>query len=230
MRSRTTARADSAWQEVNIQQLRSTLKKELLRNKKKSGVLGVLFLVALYFWVPLIGGLFSGDDAEPSVETATAAPSAATPTPAATNTKKQTKSQLGWKERLEQRKQNPLMASATLDNLLRNPFSRTIQPKEKVIDPNAVYSKRPPESLLKNLQLTGTIIGRRQRWATINGKTYEQNEIVEIPAPDAAGSENKETGGFKFRIKSIAADSVELTRGGRTVKLDLPKGLVLGGD
>src|SRR5688572_4841121 len=56
------------------------LQREVLGNPKKAFLLGLLCLVAAYFWAPLVAGWFKGDDVS------AAAPTNVTPTPAATAT------------------------------------------------------------------------------------------------------------------------------------------------
>lgn len=220
---------------MNIQQLGNTLKKEFLRNKKKSAVLGLLAVVALYFWAPLVGGWFSGDDADESVEIAELTPAAPSPTPAVASTQKQTKPQLSWKKLLEQKKTNPLMASAVLNDLVRNPFSQMLKTKEQ--NPklkellNEPRGKQPPVELSLDdlkLQLTGTIIGQRQSWATINGRTYKINGTIQARRPGAAASKNKETKNveessdtLEFELTEIHRDSVVLKRGNNEYTLKL---------
>ena len=48
---------------MNLNKLARQLRREAMANPKKAAVLGLLLLVALYFWGPLVWGRVAGDGA-----------------------------------------------------------------------------------------------------------------------------------------------------------------------
>lgn len=189
---------------MNTNRLAAAIKQEVLRNKKKSAILGVMCLVACYFWVPLLWGWFAPDDDEEDFASAEPASfvvdSAASAAPAfeltAPATGRRThRREIPWQDLLRRIDEDPRMASAGLATLDRSPFEqvRPLDESPAVAEPPpptevAVEAPSPAEV---ELHLTGIVYGPRTRIATINGVEYHEQERIPIaanvPAPIAGG-------------------------------------------
>ncbi len=108
-------------------QLIRRLKREATRNPKKFGALGLLLVVALWFWVPLVWGWFHKDEPAPSAAgspTAVAAvPGISTPNPFIGNKAgKPAGTTYSWDQVAEWMEKDPLTKAAATLPARRNPF------------------------------------------------------------------------------------------------------------
>jgi hypothetical protein len=177
---------------VSPDRLLTAIKQEMLRNRKKSAILGVMCLVAAYFWVPLIWGWIAPDDLEedslvsaaPADFVVTAEPSTvAAPTVAAAPPARRRRA-TPWDELLRTIQEDPRMASAELAKLQRSPFAplKSEAPAPPIVEaasPPATAVERPQLADL-DLELTGIVYGPRFRVATINGTQYHENDLLRV--------------------------------------------------
>jgi hypothetical protein len=189
--------------------LAKKLTKELTRNPKKTAVLGLLALVAIWFWAPLAWKWIApaGDDAGAvaAVEGATTptAPAAATTTPGTPPA-----FELSWKNLSEMVAKEKLMASAPSQAAMKDPFARPViqkqvaktaeegTPSEETVAPAQLPT---PEQL--GLTLTSTITGGSIRLATINGKLCQLGAVLVVPVGNIE---------HEFTIVDIAPHSVTM--------------------
>jgi hypothetical protein len=164
---------------VKLDKIAKTLRREVAANPKKATFLGVMALVALYLWMPLVRGWLSvekatpeaGAAAEPSVAASTTAPPART-----TASDRPT-----WREIIEWMPKDSRTMIAPSLSAVRDPFEL---PKEQIArikgeDKPEMRSPTPtagPAGLL----LTSTIIGPQRRVAQINGKTYAEGQAIDV--------------------------------------------------
>jgi hypothetical protein len=146
------------------------LRREIARNKAKSAALGVLFLVACYFWMPIVTKSFtkkkSPTPVVPSAETTNVVDAA--PTAPAGDVPK-----FDWKEFLTWMTSEPRMTVMTVSTETRDPFSKRIVREAPLAeDQNLVATTgdddkyRIDEEPVKTpkecgLQLHSTFVGRR---------------------------------------------------------------------
>jgi hypothetical protein len=177
---------------VNLEKLVKRLRREATANPKKVVVLGVLVMVALYFWAPLVWRWVSKKNtytitaaANTSSETAKYAITA--PNPAgghslSTGTPSVKAKSYTWQELAKAMELDPLMFPISLLPSLRDPFAvpkpkptenQTAEPVKAV--PVRVVT---PEGL--GLMLSGTIVGGGYRVARINGRNYHQGQQIEV--------------------------------------------------
>jgi len=183
------ARSGSQHETVNFERVFKQLRREATTNPKKAVVLGLLALVALWFWVPLMWGWISTGDAE--AEDAVAARIGSSIRPDATlketdespKSKSKSKSIHPWRQLVQWMDNDPQTLPATLVSETRDPF-RT--PAVEVAEAEPIVEDEPeevpldvtPESL--GMSLSSTIIGPRRRTARIDGKSYQQGKLVEV--------------------------------------------------
>lgn len=186
----------------------TTLKQELVRNKKKSAILGVMCLVALYFWAPLAWSWIApgGDESDSSTihEESIVGVGQSAPTPEATvgsfapasaaGTGRTTRRrELPWQELLQMIENDERMASAVLADSSRDPFAAAGTAGDLTLDvassPQEVAAQQDADvaQLTQGLELTGIVYGPRLRLATINGKTYREHDTLEFGALPASG-------------------------------------------
>lgn len=180
---------------MTFDNLAKTLTKELGRNKKKSAILGVMCLVALYFWAPLIWGWFAGDGSEESVALPETTPSVAapsTPPPTTPTARSKTERLVPWDRLLSMMEQDQHMTTAALPQGMRNPFAEMVinsSPVERDVDTTAVpAAMTDPAEIELGLELSAVIIGPRIQMATINGRTYRQGEQISIDLSGAVST------------------------------------------
>jgi hypothetical protein len=167
------------------------LTKELTRNPKKTAVLGLLALVAIWFWAPLAWKWMAPASDPAVVAGESAATSAPVVTPASVPATRP-EPILSWKHLADLVAKEELMASASPQQALKDPFSRPVVEKKVVApaeesstseQPTAPPALPSPEQL--GLTLTSTITGGSIRLATINGKLCELGAVLVVPVGNA---------------------------------------------
>lgn len=198
---------------MSQQNLVDRLRREIKRDPKKAGALGLMFLVAIYFWAPLVSGWMGSSrpaDMPPTASTAT------TPTvPATTENTTAAKptneaKPVSWQELIAWQDEDPRRAPATLV-ASRDPFHAV----EKVVEQKPVDEK--PEKKIEaksmdqvGLVLSSTLVGPRSSLARINGKTYHTGQAVRV---------QYEGERVAFQVKEIHPRRVVLERDGTRFEL-----------
>jgi hypothetical protein len=198
------------------------LSKELRRSPKKTAVLALMGVVALWFWAPLAWKWFA-----PQSTSAAAAP---TPPPtvngspvvpafgAATSTTPAAVPAMNWKELADLLQHDPLLSSARLHEKIRDPFA--VAPGEKETSDKETESKElalaaavavaplTPEQL--GLAVSSAIAGGSASVATINGRACCVGDVIVVPNDHAQ---------YEFTITSIEGGEVTLASSTETYKL-----------
>lgn len=236
---------------MNASKLAKQLQKELTRNPKKTAVLGLVTLVAIWFWGPLIWKYTAGGKkakAKPKqAAAATAVAGASTPAAAPVSEAKPAAPRINWEQLLEQIAQDPRMQTATTPRGQRDPFSLTAaellaQQQQQQAERDAAaalpvagatapvravpVTDPTPDSL--GLVLQGTLVSHTSRKATISGRTYRPGDVVRI-AP-AAGAENTTAPTIEFTVEQIERRRVVLERNDKQYELALVKESLAEGD
>jgi hypothetical protein len=187
------------------------LKREVLGSPKKAAALGLLCLVAIYYWAPLLSGWLKGADvavteAPASESTPQQASSGAVTTAAAPASTYS----CSWKQ-VAECLDNSQQQAAPLASIARDPF-QTI--KRAMMQPDVVEAEAPAQAVAPQdvgLVLSSTMVGRRQSVALIGGAAYRVGDEV----PGAADGE------ITFLLKSIHPRHIVLQRAGRQFELSL---------
>ena len=192
---------------MKLGKLVKRLKREALASPKKAAVLGLMGLVALYFWAPLVGKWFSkpspaGAVAAAPPAQAAGASGAATPVAEAT---------LGWRELIRQITADPHTVPVALA-LDRDPFA---PPLVEVIaeKPGPVEPVKPPIAVTPaslGLSLVATMIAPDYRAARLNGKTVAVGQTIEVVKSGSA---------YQFTLAEVDATRAVLVRDGERFEL-----------
>ena len=171
---------------ANLGKLAKRLQREVAASPKKAAALGLLALVALWFWGPLVWGWIAPDKSGTAVTANPVAnPVSPVTIPSAQtteNTEKETESpQHSWQE-LAQWIDGNRRASATNAPVgTRDPF---VPPRAEVaaVEEEDKHDKAKSDLTTKDLGLTlsGTIIGPHRRVAQINGRSYTEGKTVRV--------------------------------------------------
>lgn len=196
------------------------LRRETARNPGKAGVLGLLLVVALWFWAPLVLGWIGPskkkDAPSVSTEPLPAVSEAATPSPGASSPATAPTPAATWQQLVEWRKQDPLTTAADTLKLRPDPFhaveAETPQEDMKAVQETVQPVVLKPEDV--GLKVTSTIVGPARRVALINGRTYREGQGIQC------GREGQE---IAFLLAEVHPWHVVLEREGHRFELAIPK-------
>ena len=220
---------------MSIQYLKSQLHRELTANPKKVAILGLLLIVALYFWAPLVMGFFpkSNPAAEKAKALQVMAKVAAPPSPnESQSTTTNASEHHRWQKIQEWIRADPRMQSAVIVDERRNPF---LNPTSEKSNLDSKKKQKPDPELLITLtpdrlgmKLSSTIVGSRRKLAVINGRSYLLGEWVSAKSGALAKQDsdrlaaNTEQLDIRFRLVRIASRQVTLQREEKRYELKLP--------
>jgi len=173
---------------MSLNKLVRQLRREAVANPKKAAILGVLALVAAYFWGPLVWGWVTLEQASggaPNAETqadtepATPANTASTQ-PEETSEKEQKACLYPWTQLDEWMREDPMTAPHEDLTGWRDPFASPSAGADAAEGEETQAAVFPvtPESL--GVELSGTLIGPRRRVALIGGKAYRAGQTITI--------------------------------------------------
>ena len=212
---------------MKLDKLTKQIRRDLTANPKKAGALGLMILVALYFWAPMVWGWavsaksskrnFSGDliledDPVDPVQTAEKA-----------------KFVFKWDKVRQQILANELMVSAVRDPAWPDPFKGpappppTLTTNEQPIPVNPTPEVQDIKPAELGLTLTSIVISPRRRAATISGEVYVENEVIKSKPDQPAGD-------MELKVTKITRDGVELESDGKTFVLKLQRPTLAHGD
>jgi hypothetical protein len=207
---------------MNLGKLVRQLRREASAHPKKAAVLGLLVVVALYYWGPLVWGWVAADEAAaPPPEGPPAAIGASTgevavgvigtpPTPEAPKV-----SARPWTQVDEWMRQDPMTTPVEDVTDWHDPFAvATAQPE--AVNPKVDRHKVPvarPEQM--GIELSGTLVGPHRRVALIGGKAYREGQTVKTER----GSPR-----IEFELAEVHSGRIVLTRKGHRFDLRIPAG------
>lgn len=168
---------------MQLEQLVKRLRREASANPKKAVVLGLLLLVALYYWMPLVGGWWGAS--EPSLESSpsTGAVSVPAPTPPEQSVAAAVEQGRSWED---------LNQSMALDGrtrptrqlaAFRDPFTLARPVREVAEEASRKKIEAPVPTITARdlgVLLSSTVLGGRPRLAVINGRTYREGDVFEL--------------------------------------------------
>ena len=215
---------------MKLDKLSKKLSRDLAANPKKAAILGLMVLVALYFWMPLLTAWLPGGG---STSTAQAANVILTDDPEeGSGTARKPKETLKWEKVRQCVDSDPWMAAANYDPQWRNPFALPVPPPVEESTEAAAEAAAAAAALSvpaaevdptdAGLSVASVAVGPRVRAVTIGGEVYRENDLVEATAQDG------ET--LEFRIVSIAPTEVQFERNGKVYRLQLSRPRLAKGD
>jgi hypothetical protein len=217
---------------VSLSRLQKQLTRDLKANPKKAGMLGLLAVLAAWFWAPLI---FGGKPSQTVVQ-ATPVPPAAAVRPAGQPTAGATADiRPAWQDLNRWMAEDAQMTSARLSESQRNPFANSphltasAAAQAKALAEKAVLAQlsqddpqtrqqlaaTPREDEIKSAQdlglvLSATVITHGRRAALINGRVYEEGVALKAD-------------GMAFVVEEVRPDQVVLGRAGQQFKLAIKR-------
>ncbi len=177
-------------------------------------MLGLLAVVALWFWVPLVAGWLGGDDTEDMTAPNELATDPSATSPAASATARDVAApRPKWQELVRWMDADRRTVAAEPLPIARDPFTvrtvveRTAVDEELVGEPG----NATPDSL--GMALSSTIIGPGRRVARINGKSYRQGRTIRL---------TKDGQELLFLLAEVRPGQVVLKREGERFELKAP--------
>jgi len=194
---------------MSLAKLQKQLVRDIKRSPGKAAILGVLFVVAIYFWAPLVLGWSQKEQPKKSSLVVEAGMPTAAPAPIVPTAAKE----ISWKELVQQIENDPRMQTAALSLKTSSPFGIAApSTEEEAEEPvEAVESEQWPDMSQFQLQLSSTLLGPRRRIAVINGRPYTEGSPLE------AG------GGTIFVVARVLDRKVILEYRGRQFELSMPE-------
>lgn len=221
---------NSSEQLVKLDKLVKTLRREVSANPMKAGVLGVLLLGGMYFWVPLFLK-WMGKTGTTAAPGAMVVPAVASEPPGGLVSGGQTgnstavikETAITWREMRDRREADPLARSADYRPEWNQVFQVSAAAPTPVV--RAETELRQPVELDPadlGMVLQGVVIGSKVKKAIINGKIYCEHDRVSVHQ-NAGKESNKddEQPNVEFRLVRIFRRMVELERGGKSWQLQL---------
>ena len=210
------------------------LKNEATANPKKMAILGLMLLVGVYFWAPLLLEWVGPGEQLTAKETA---PTATQPISSAGQAKPIGKVKEGqganvpWRDLADWMKADPNKSPMLMPLTDRNPFALVV-PEVVAVNPlengegepgaEIEVDARPlvevtPEEL--GLKLTSTFVGRNTRRAVIGGEIHGIGDLIERTTGDRT---------VEFEVTAIESQGVTLTAGEKRYTLALPRKVIKG--
>ncbi|NUQ64257.1 MAG: hypothetical protein HUU20_17445 [Pirellulales bacterium] len=202
------------------------LRREITANPKKAAILGLLLLVAVYFWLPLVWGWVSegGTTASvpsPGAEEQPLLPAAVAPQPSGEASSPAIPA-YPWQQLVQWMNADLRAVSSDKLGALRDPFHTLgLLVAEREEEPEAAASKPPvvwtPESL--GLQVSSTVAGPARGVALINGRIYEAGETIDV-------SKNGQT--MTLTLAEVHPGRIILQSGQERFELAIPQRAISG--
>ena len=215
---------------MKLDKLVKTLRRDLMANPMKAGLLGVLLLGGMYFWVPLFWKWMGkkrdtespGAMVVPAVVSAPKAGLVASGQPGnSTATVKETA--IAWREVQVRREADPLARSADYrpewNQIFQVSVAAPVQVSRAEVELTQPVELDPSEL---GMVLQGVVIGPKVKKAVINGKIYREHDAIYVRQNKGNSSDKgDEQPDVQFRLLRVYRRMVELERGGRTWQLKL---------
>jgi hypothetical protein len=222
---------------VNLEKLNKQLRRDIAANPKKAAALGLMVLVALYFWGPLVWKFLSarGGPRQANASTASLILTDDPVEPGQQNKGRGGRSKFRWEKVRQLIRQDPQMVSATFDVAWIDPFGKLLGAQGKGAeqttpeeDPAVIAAAQAAAAVVNpkdlGVVLGGVMFGQRRKLATINSESYREGDVVSL-----ADKQDK-TVIYKYRVFRIDRDSVQLESGGSLFRLELVQPKLAPGD
>lgn len=193
------------------------LKREITASPKKAGALGLMVVVAGWFWWPLLMEWFG-----PAASPAPAAPAAAatnSPAPVSGAAPVQQPevpktAKLSWQEVAGRIDADPLMRPSFNPEEVDDPFRAPPPPAPVELATPQLVEKPVVTPQAAGLSLTSTMVGARRSLARVLGKSYGIGD--RITAVD------KDLGELEFEVVGIEPRKIVLERDHKRFDLEIP--------
>lgn len=215
---------------MNLEKLAKQLRRDLAANPKKAAALGLMVLVAMYFWGPLVWKWASagGNKRNNKVNLASLILTDDPVVPSQQH-KARGGAKFRWEKARHFMRHDPYMVSATFDSSWTDPFgkpaaSASEDPADEAQAEAATAAAAAAQLGNLGITLGSVVIGPRNRVATINGEACHEGDTVEVK------DRTDKSIVHRFRVLRIGRHSVDLQIGERTVTLELAQPKLAHGD
>lgn len=216
---------------VKLEKLVKQIGRDAAANPKKAALLGVMALLALYFWAPLLAGWIAPAKRKTTPTGNLALILTDDPVEATDKTKAAQGGNFRWEKVHQLLTSDPRMNSAEFDISWASPFAvaaavreitEASEAQDEAIEKAAALRKdiSPAEA---GLVASCVLIGPRRRTVMINGEVYGEQQTIVAPVKDGLV-------GLQFRLVSIGRQEITFEREGRTYSLELMKSGLAEGD
>jgi len=201
-------------------------------NPKKALALGLMVLVALYFWGPLLAKWASAGGKRSTKMNTAALILTDDPAEPTQQSRARGKARFHWERVRQLILQDACMTPAKFDPSWIDPFATGSLTITGEAPPTAVAASSEPAAIAQapltseqlSLVLGGVFIGPKSRVATINGEAYREGDTLTV-----AGKEDPSLA-QKIRIVQIRRQGVVVDVGGRLLTLELTTPSLAQGD
>jgi hypothetical protein len=197
------------------------LRREATKNPKKAAVLGLLTVVALYFWAPTVLGWVARREPAGMAINAVPADTATggQPSPASANPPTGVPDKVAmtsWQTVVERMERDPRTRPSTRLGLGRDPFHsvphRVVEQEE--VERKTKSAQHRPTLASLGLRLTSTMVSRTMRLAIVNGRTYREGDLIDL---------GKERELVQLRLAGVFARRVLLEMQDQKFELAIPE-------
>jgi hypothetical protein len=213
---------------VKLDKLVRQLRRDITASPKKAAALGLMVLVALYFWAPMVWGWIApGKGGASSTASAGDVILEDDPVDPGAQARKQ-RQVFHWEKVRRKVLADPRMTPARYDLAWNDPFRSLAVAATNPLSVTGSLAETAglvsdPAQL--GLTLTSVAIGKTRRSATISGESYREGEMIPV-----GGQEGSAAPGIAFRLVQVEFHEVKLERGGRTYTLELSRPRLASGD
>ena len=212
---------------MKLDKLARQLRRDVAASPKKAVALGLMVLVALYFWAPMVWKWIAPDQGKgKSTVSVSDVILEDDPIDLAAKAKRE-RQDFAWEKVRRKLLADPRMSSAVYEIAWHDPFRA-----DGLTDParatataaaQAAEAQSDPNKL--GLVLTSVVVGSTRRSAVISGENYQEGQIV-----PGSGKKDQPPGGIEFRLVRVGFHEIELERLGRTYTLKLSRPQLAPGD
>lgn len=212
---------------MKLDKIARQIRRDIAASPKKAAVLGLMVLVALYFWAPMIWGWIKpSDGGSKAVASATEVILEDEPIDPVKATKKEGR-KFSWEKVRRKMAADPRMTPAVYDASWPDPFrlaeAGTAGTTVKTGPQTPAAAPIDPAAL--GLKLTSVAISAQRRAAVISGDKYREGELVPMGGKDKASPT-----GIAFRLTKVGFHEVQLEYQGQTYTLELDRPQLAPGD
>jgi hypothetical protein len=221
---------------VKLDKLAKQARRDLAANPKKAAILGLMLLVAAYFWGPLVWKWVAPAGKKGGKEGQTALILEDDPAETVPQAKTGAARPFRWEKVRQLIRSDRLMVPAAFERAWPNPFAPSPGAVKPVSAPGGEVPAVPAGTAAQTavaeitpqavgLKLTSVAIGPRRRSATISGHTYREGDTIVLKGADKQAAISAE-----FRLVRVEAHGVEVQREAKTWWLEFEKPSLADGD
>lgn len=212
---------------MKLDKLARQIRRDIFASPKKAAALGLMSVVALYFWAPMVWGWIGTKGSKPLTAAEAGVILEDDPVDTVALASK-ARLVFHWEKIRKQIAADPHMTPAVFQTSWQNPFRKTVQTGEEQTPSQQPQTTTDPlaaaDPASAGLTLTSVAISPKVRSATISGDVYREGEIIELESPDGTVS------AVQFKLVRVEYHEVELERLGKTYKLTLSRARLAQGD